>query len=409
MMAKKIVHCNFCGKSGKEAGYLIEGSALQDLKIYICKKCTETCKSIFVGKSILENKNSKQNKNKTPNTIYPRMIKEHLDRYVIGQNKAKYALSIAVANHYKKINESLNDNADETVLSKTNVLMVGPTGSGKTLLVKRLAEYLNVPFAIGDATALTEAGYVGEDVETLITSLLRNCDYDVARAESGIIYIDECDKIAKSRGNVSVSRDVSGEGVQQALLKIIEGTICNVPPQGGRKHPDQKFIQVNTSNILFIIGGTFDGIEDIAGRRIGKRKMGFSNIVNQEIREDILPEDLVEFGMIPEFIGRFPLIQTLEKLSVGDLYRILKEPVNSLIAQYVKKYSLDNVKIEFSDDALLAIAEYAQVLDTGARGLSQILESVMFNYNFTIDEYVGKKIKITNSYVKEMLLSKRAG
>lgn len=410
MSKKSLICCNFCGKNSKEIGFLIQGTASGN-DSYICKKCTDICVELFIEKDNLKliSKNKKStNTLKSKKKIYPKNIKEFLDLHVIGQNTAKIALSIAVANHFKRINNIDVPKYEDITIAKTNVLLLGPTGSGKTLLVKKLAEYLNVPFAIGDATSLTEAGYVGEDVETLITSLLRNCNYDLERAKKGIIYIDEIDKIARSRGNVSISRDVSGEGVQQSLLKIIEGTISSVPPEGGRKHPEQKLLQVDTTNILFIIGGCFDGIDEIAKKRLGSSRMGFHNIQATNSPLKYMPEDIVNFGMIPEFVGRFPLIQNLEKLQIEDLVRVISEPKNCILKQYKKLYAMDKVELEFSKDALYEIAKYASEMETGARGISQIFEIIMFNYNFNIHQYVNKKITIDKNYVLQSLSSKKA-
>ena len=404
------VYCNFCGKSTGEVGFVIKGTAVRN-PVFICQLCNQTCTEIFDSKNIIDGvaKPKIRKINFTKKNLYPKSVKEFLDQDVIGQDDAKSVLSIAVANHYKRLfstGTGLSADLKNVKIDKTNVLLIGPTGSGKTLLVKSLAKFLNVPFSIGDATCLTEAGYVGEDVESVVSSLLRNADYDVARAQMGIIYIDEIDKIARSQGNVSLTRDVSGAGVQQGLLKIIEGTTCNIAPQGGRKHPEQKFIQIDTSNILFICGGTFHGIDDISSRRIGKSRMGFSLHETQNSVLQTMPEDLVEFGMIPEFVGRFPLIRNLDRLGISDLVRVLNETPNSLVNQYKKIYALDQVELSFEHDALEAIAEQAYKLETGARGLSQIMEVVLFEYNFKIDEFCGKKLKVTGEYTR-MVLSKK--
>ena len=395
--------CGFCGKPADEVGFLIEGDAL-GVPVCICSICHNTCDHIFSYKFGREKKSFSRASSASKFAKHsPRQIKEFLDQHVIGQDKAKCALAISVANHYKRIflpKTEKNQKFKDVVLEKSNVLFVGPTGSGKTLLIKKLAQFLDVPLAIGDATCLTEAGYVGEDVESLITSLYRNAEYDVKRTERGIIYIDEIDKIAKSRNNISITKDVSGEGVQQSLLKLIEGTVCNVSPQGGRKHPEQKFLQVDTTNILFIVGGTFFGLEDIIKKRNGQ-KMGFGVPHQIQSNSEVLPEDLVHFGMIPEFIGRFPLIQHLEKLQIKDLVHVLKAPKNSLINQYMKSFDYDHVKLSFDDEALEEIAKIAFDLETGARGLKQVVERVLFDYSFNVDQYKNKEIKITVQDVEQ--------
>ena len=402
----KNLRCNFCGRSSKQTGLLVQGDMENGNVSNICKKCTNTCLEIFENNTVISEKTKKLRSNKK-NKIYPRLIKNYLDLHVIGQELPKAALSIAVSNHFKRTGDNEHPDFKDVSLAKNNVLLVGSTGSGKTLLVKKLAEFLNVPLAIGDATCLTEAGYVGEDVESLITTLLRNCEYDVKKAEKGIIYIDEIDKIARSMGNVSISKDVSGEGVQQALLKLIEGTVCNVAPNGGRKHPEQRFVQVDTSNILFIVGGTFAGIEEIAEKRnlgggMGFRKLDQGNVFAQKIQ----PKDLIQFGMIPEFVGRFPLIQKLERLNVEDLIKIMHEPKNAITKQIKKQFALDDVVIDFTSEALVVIADAAFDLATGARGLYQIIENIIFDYNFEIDKFKGKKIIIDADYVKEKLFNK---